>query len=119
MMKTKVLNIGAKALDEKDGLIILFGKSASPRLAEVSVIQEVLDGQLQADNLSVGKKILIDEQSYEIKYAGELVFSNLETVEHTVFDFNEVPENPRSNAIYLAPNVMPQVKEGSTITFGA
>lgn len=119
MIKTKVLEIGTEALDEKDGLIILFGKSASPRLAEVSVIQEVIAGSMQDTKLAVGQTISIDDQVYQIAYVGELVANNLATVEHTVFDFNEVPANPRSNALYLTPNVMPQIKAGSIITFGA
>lgn len=118
MIKTKVVKIGEKALTGNDGLMILFGKSASPRLAEVSVIQEVIAGSMQGNELSMGQKVTIDEQVYQISYVGELVANNLATVEHTVFDFNEVPANPRSNALYLTPNVMPQVKEGSIITFG-
>ena len=117
MIQAKVLEIGKDALTSDDGLVILFGKKASLRLREVSLIQEI--NVVKDDyEITAGQKLTIDDQVYTIEYVGNLVKENLKTVEHTVLDFNKIPENPRNNALYLTPNVMPKVIVGSQITIG-
>lgn len=113
MIKAKVMSVGKEALDTKDNFIILFGKEASERLKNVSVIQQITaetDFKVQA-----GMHLTIDQQKYQIEYVGELVADNLQSVHHTVLDFNPVPTNPRSNSIYLTPHKLPQITAGSEI----
>lgn len=114
MIKMKVSAVGKKALNSDDQLVILFGENVSDRLKEVSVSQKIE----QADSFQIkkGMKLRIDDQSYNINYVGELVKDNLETVHHTVLDFEDVPNNPRGNAIYLGNHHLPVIKPGSQIT---
>lgn len=114
MIKMKVSSVGAKALNSDDQLIILFGEKVSDRLKEVSVIQKI--EQVDSYQIKKGMKLTIDDQSYDIVYVGELVQNNLKTVHHTVFDFEDVPDNPRGNAIYLGKHQLPVITAGSQIT---
>ena len=114
MIKMKVVSVGEGALNAKDGLVILFGKEVSDRLKEVSVIQEF--EQIDQYDVKKGMRLTIDKQHYQVAYVGNLVASNLETVHHTVLDFNAVPDEPRSNAIYLEPQKFPVIHAGSQIT---
>ena len=114
MIKMKVVSVGEGALNAEDGLVILFGKEVSDRLKEVSVIQEF--EQIDQYDVKKGMRLTIDKQHYQVAYVGNLVASNLETVHHTVLDFNAVPDEPRSNAIYLEPQNFPVIHAGSQIT---
>ncbi|MBN7274415.1 PTS glucose transporter subunit IIA [Ligilactobacillus pobuzihii] len=118
MLKTRITSIGKHAGSKEDGLIILFDDSASDKLRDVSMIHEKLSDSEQNYALAVGQKVAFDEQEYEITYLGPLVESNLMSIGHTVFDFHEVPTDPRPNAIYLRPHGEPDVHVGTVITFG-
>lgn len=118
MLKTKITAIGKQAASKEDGLIILFNDTASAKLRDVSMIHEKLADHEQKYDLEVGQKISFDQQDYEITYIGPLVESNLMSIGHTIFDFHEVGNQPRTNAIYLTPHVEPNVHVGTLITFG-
>ena len=111
---TKLENCAPVIVDSNNGLVILFGKEVSERLKEVSVIQEF--EQIDQYDVKKGMQLTIDDQQYQVAYVGNLVASNLETVHHTVLDFNAVPDEPRSNAIYLEPQKFPVIHAGSQIT---
>lgn len=113
MIKMKVISVGERALNAEDGLVILFGKEVSDRLKEVSVIQEF--EHIDQFDVKKGMQLMVDDQQYRVAYVGDLVKSNLETVHHTVLDFNAVPDEPRSNAIYLEPQNFPVIHAGSQI----
>lgn len=114
MIKMKVNSIGAKALNDDDRLIILFGETVSDRLKEVSVIQKI--ERVDSYQIKKGMQLKIDDQNYDIIYVGGLVRDNLKTVHHTVLDFEDVPNNPRENAIYLGKHQLPVITVGSQIT---
>ncbi|GAW64685.1 glucitol sorbitol PTS, EIIA [Ligilactobacillus acidipiscis DSM 15836] len=119
MLKTRITAIGKHADSKEDGLIILFDETASDKLRDVSLIHEVLPDFEQKYELKVGQKVSFDQQEYEITYLGPLVESNLMSIGHTIFDFHQVPDRPRANAIYLKPHGEPDVHVGTIITFGA
>lgn len=113
MIKMNVISVGEKALNAEDKLVILFGTEVSERLKEVSVIQRI--EMVDDYQVKKGMHLMIDDQEYEVVYAGSLVKDNLETVHHTVLDFNPLPEEPRENAIYLTPATLPEIKENTKI----
>nr|WP_252895175.1 PTS glucitol/sorbitol transporter subunit IIA [Liquorilactobacillus satsumensis] len=59
----------------------------------------------------------IDDQLYEILYVGQLVQSNMEMIGHATLFFEDVPEKPQHNGIYLTPQKMPEIHVGSVIKY--
>lgn len=118
MLKSKVVLIGSKALDEKDDLVILFDKTATKELETVSIIQEFEKPIDKSYDLKTANKLKIDNQEYKIAFVGDMVNRNYMEIGHTVLHFEPVPAKPQGNAIYLTPMKVPQIKVGSTISFG-
>ena len=108
MIKSEVIEIGAKAVSKDEPMVILFDETASPRLREVSVIQRFENDVAKNYDLKIGSKIQIDDQVYHVKYLGELVESNLTTIGHTVLNFKPVPEKEhlQENVLYLEPHTI-------------
>ena len=120
MIKSEVIEIGAKAVSKDEPMVLLFDETASPRLREVSVIQRFENDAAENYDLKIGSKIQIDDQVYHVKYLGELVESNLTTIGHTVLNFKPVPEKEhlQENVLYLEPHTMPVIKQGTQIIYG-
>lgn len=120
MIKSEVIEIGAKAVSKDEPMVILFDETASPRLREVSVIQRFENDVAKNYDLKIGSKIQIDDQVYHVKYLGELVESNLTTIGHTVLNFKPVPEKEhlQENVLYLEPYTIPVIKQGTQIIYG-
>lgn len=116
MITAKIEEIGKDAISKKEPIIILFNQSATDDLRQVSVIQSFEDDK-KVVSPKTGDEMIIDEQTYKIDFAGELVSSNFESVGHATLFFMEVPEHPQPNGIYLTPHVLPAFKVGSTITY--
>ncbi|MGX7127584.1 PTS glucitol/sorbitol transporter subunit IIA [Enterococcus wangshanyuanii] len=115
-MKAVVTEIGAKALDEKEPMIILFGESATEGLKEYSVIQKFQD--VQSLKLKQGDLLKIDEQEYTIRYVGSFANSNLNSIAHVTLVFVDVPEeDPIVNGLYLSPTILPKIQIGTTIEY--
>lgn len=113
MIKANVVSIGKDALNEEDQIIILFGEKVSDRLKDISVIQKI--NQASDYKITDDMHVIIDDQEYQIKYVGQLVESNFDSIHHTVLSFEDVPDEPRNNAIYLTPQKLPKIKVGSKI----
>lgn len=96
--------IGKKAVDEKDGMIILFGEGANQELEDVSIIQK-FDAATPVNGFvfKKGDTITIDGQTYVADYVGPMVESNMKALGHaTLFFDRPIPRSPLANAIYFS-----------------
>lgn len=116
MTTAKIEEIGKDAISKKEPIVILFNESATDDLRQVSVIQSFEKGK-EIVSPKTGDELVIDDQTFKIDFAGELVSSNFESVGHATLFFMEVPEHPQPNGIYLTPHVLPTFKVGSTIIY--
>ncbi|MGX7244788.1 PTS glucitol/sorbitol transporter subunit IIA [Enterococcus quebecensis] len=115
-MKAVVTEIGARALDEKEPMIILFGESATEGLKEYSVIQKFQG--TQSLEMRKGDSLKIDKQEYKILYVGSFANNNLNSIAHVTLVFDNVPEEDAIvNGIYLTPNAFPTIKVGTTLEY--
>ena len=115
-MQSKVIQIGEKAIDIKEPMIILFDDSATPPLQEVSVIHRFVEPQ-EWFELADGDRILFDDQEYRISYVGSHVLKNLQSIGHTTMIFKNWDEERLETSIYLTPYVLPAITDGTTITY--
>lgn len=99
--------IGKKAVDSKDGMVILFGENAPSDLADVSVIQKFsADTPASTFIFKKGDTITIDGQTYVANYVGPMVESNIRALAHATLFFNRpLPRTPLANAVYFDPDV--------------
>ncbi|MBO0474781.1 PTS system, glucitol/sorbitol-specific IIA component [Enterococcus sp. DIV0840] len=115
-MKAVVTEIGVRALDEKEPMIILFGESTTEGLKEYSVIQKFQENQ--SLEVKKGDLLKIDEQEYTIDYVGPFANDNLNSIAHVTLVFTDVPkEDAIVNGLYLTPSAFPTIKVGSTIEY--
>ncbi|MBO0422845.1 PTS sorbitol transporter subunit IIA [Enterococcus plantarum] len=115
-MKAVITEIGSRALDEKEPMIILFGESATEALKEYSVIQKFQEDQ--SLEVKKGDLLKIDDQEYTIDYVGSFANNNLKSIAHVTLVFADVPkEDAIVNGVYLTPKVFPTLKVGSTIEY--
>lgn len=117
MIKTEVLEIGKGAVSQEESLLIFFGKTATPELKNVSIIQEVM----QEDDsyiIEEGDTVLIDDVNYKIAKVGSLATQQLKEFGHiTMFFGANQAEHEIASAIYFESNVLPNLKIGSTISY--
>lgn len=102
-----IKKIGKKAVDSKDGMVILFGEGVNKELEDASVIQK-FDPETPASNFvfKKGDTIIIDGQTYVANYVGPMVESNMRALAHATLFFNRpVSKAPLANAIYFDPDV--------------
>lgn len=115
-MKAVVTEIGVRALDEKEPIIILFGENATDSLKEYSVIQKFEESQ--SLEMKTGDLLKIDEQEYTIQYVGPFANKNLNSIAHVTLVFSEVPkEDAIVNGLYLAPSRLPTINVGTIIEY--
>lgn len=98
-----IRKIGKKAVDFKDGMVILFGRGANKDLEEVSVIQKFNpETPVNGFIFKKGDTITVYGQTYISKYVGPLVESNMKALGHATLFFNRpIPKIPLANAIYF------------------
>lgn len=115
-MKATVTEIGKHALDGKEPMIILFGERATESLREYSVIQK-FEGSEEL-GMKIGDQLKIDDTVYQVEHVGSFANANLNSISHVTLVFSEVPEEDAVvNGIYLSPNIVPEIKVGSTIDY--
>ena len=69
--------IGKKAVDSKDGMVILFGEGANEDLKDVSIIQKFNPSTpINSFIFKKGDTVTIDGQTYVANYVGPMVESN-------------------------------------------
>jgi PTS system glucitol/sorbitol-specific IIA component len=115
-MQSRVIQIGEKAIDIKEPMIILFDESATEPLQLVSVIHRFVEPREWFD-LEDGDRILFDEQEYRISYIGTHVLNNLQALGHTTMIFKNWDEERLETSIYLTPHILPTITDGTTITY--
>ncbi|RVU69922.1 MULTISPECIES: PTS glucitol/sorbitol transporter subunit IIA [Lactobacillus] len=114
--------IGKKAVDVKDGMVILFGVGANQDLEDVSVIQKFdTDTPVSSFVFKKGDTITIDGQTYIANYVGPMVESNMKALGHATLFFNRpVSKTPLANAVYFDPDpaqAMPVFKVDDEIVY--
>lgn len=117
MISAKITNVGTDAISKKDGLVILFDKTATPDIKKVAVIQEIQNLDQVKFELKKGSIIRIGSEEYKISFVGSLVNQNLQTIGHTSLIFKDVPTNPLESAIYLVPDKFPVFNVGDSIQY--
>lgn len=114
--------IGKKAVDAKDGMVILFGEGANKDLEDVSVIQK-FDEKTPVSGFvfKKGDTITVDGQTYIANYVGPMVESNMKALGHATLFFNrKLPKAPLANAVYFDPDAsqaLPTFKVDDDIVF--
>lgn len=98
-----IKGIGKKAVDTKDGMVILFGVGADKDLADVSVIQKFnTSTPVSSFVFKTGDTVTIDGQTYVANYVGPMVASNMKALGHATFFFKRsLPKAPLANAVYF------------------
>ena len=98
-----ITQVGKKAVDNKDGMVILFGEGANKDLAGVSVIEKLSAETPVSDFVfKRGDTRTVDGQTY----VGPMVESNMKALGHATLFFNRpVPKAPLANAVYFDPDV--------------
>jgi len=115
-MQSKVIQIGEKAIDIKEPMIILFDDSATEPLQQVSVIHRFIEPQ-EWFELAGGDRVLFDEQEYRISYIGNHVLRNLQSIGHTTMIFKNWDEERLETSIYLTPHILPTITDGTIISY--
>ena len=103
-----IKKIGKKAVDSKDGMVILFGEGANKELEDVSVIQKFDESTpVSGFVFKKGDTITVDGQTYVANYVGPMVESNMKALGHATLFFNRpVSKAPLANAVYFDPDVV-------------
>ena len=117
-----IKKIGKKAVDSKDGMVILFGEGANKELEDVSVIQKFDESTpVSGFVFKKGDTITVDRQTYVANYVGPMVESNMKALGHATLFFNRpVSKAPLANAVYFDPDVaqpMPNFKVDDDIVY--
>lgn len=117
-----IKKIGKKAVDSKDGMVILFGEGANKELEDVSVIQKFDESTpVSGFVFKKGDTITVDGQTYVANYVGPMVESNMKALGHATLFFNRpVSKAPLANAVYFDPDVtqpMPNFKVDDDIVY--
>lgn len=100
---TTITNIGPKAIDPKENIVILFGEEATPEIRDVAIVQKFDKATPQSSFvLKKDDSVTVDGQTYLVLYAGQLVQSNIKAIGHATMIFTDkLPKNLMQNAIYL------------------
>ncbi len=115
MHRSKVVRIGAHALDEDEKMLIFFGPGITEGLRPYSIIHEV--DKPQEIVIRKGEWISFGDQKYQITHVGHLVNQNMQMIQHVCFVFDEVPSDTLSSSVYLTPTKMPEIETGMMITY--
>ncbi|MGO3731913.1 MAG: PTS glucitol/sorbitol transporter subunit IIA [Vagococcus sp.] len=116
MIKSVVRQIGEKALNPEDSILILFDESATEELKKFSVIQKIKKDQ--PFDIKKGSRLLFDDHEYTVQHVGPVANEHLNTMGHVSIIFKDASEdNDMANALYLEPHKMPEIKEGTIITY--
>lgn len=116
-LASKVTNIGEMVpAFKEDGLLILFGPTATNELKPICVVHE-FETEVPRDVLKVGATIEMADTTYTIKTVGSAANANFEELGHISIYFNADPEDILPGAILAGPNKFPEIKEGDVIKF--
>ena len=108
--------IGPNAIDPQEPILVFFNETATASIQQIAVIQK-FDAPVHSLSLERGSHLKIDDQTYTVAYAGDLVDANLTSIGHATLYFTAVPAKPMENGVYLTPSGLPTIKVGSVITY--
>ncbi|AYC72489.1 PTS glucitol/sorbitol transporter subunit IIA [Lactiplantibacillus plantarum] len=113
IFSTKVLEIGTESADFKSiGMAVLFGDEAPDALRSSCFIIEVAP---ISEQITVGMKLEVDNQVYQITAVGNEVQTNLGRLGHTAISFTGATEAKLPGTLYVEQGDYPDFRVGSTI----
>lgn len=113
MTVTEITQIGKNAINDEN-ILVLFGKTITSDLLDVSIVQEKTGEEPIA--LKKGGQLIFGDQAYQVIGVGPLVNENLNAIGHaTIFFQKEVGMIP--NGIYVTPEKLPDLEVGMKITY--
>jgi PTS system glucitol/sorbitol-specific IIA component len=117
IMQATIVEIGQKAISEKEAMLIFFNETATELIKEYTIIQR-FEASGYAD-LNVGEKILFGTQEYTIQSVGKSVTEQLEELGHITFFFGSEPPEALINAISLVEGNLPKLEVGMQVIYKA
>lgn len=115
MQEARIIDIGAKAVDHEEPILLFFGEGATEGLQEYSIIQKI-DNPKEIE-LAVGDKIIFGNETYHVTYVGQFANQNLQSIEHISFVFSDEPQEKMASSVYLTPARVPKITLGMKITY--
>lgn len=117
IVQSTIIEIGEKAWDESEPMLILFGNKVTKELRPYSIVQEFAKDEKMTD-LADATQLVFGEQAYHIERIGRLADGNLHELGHVTLVFGPLPTHDELvNAIYLSPHTLPKVEVGMTIKY--
>jgi len=117
MLTSEIVEIGELVPDfESEGVLVLFGESAPSELKDMSVIHRP-DNNAQ-ETIEKGGNLTISGNKYKIQEVGSLANKNFGELGHiSIYFGNDKPQEVLPGAIFVTPNVFPNMKIGDVIIF--
>lgn len=116
-MQSTIIEVGDKAWDETEPMLILFGNKVTKELRPYSIVQEFAKDEKLTD-LDQTENLFFGDQKYHIERIGRLANGNLHELGHVTLVFGPLPTHSELvNAIYLTPHVLPKVEVGMVIKY--
>lgn len=117
MITSEIVEIGELVPDfESEGVLVLFGESAPAELKDMSVIHR--PKSKNQGTIEEGGVLTISGNQYKIQEVGSLANENFDELGHiSIYFGDDEPQEVLPGAIFVTPNVFPQMKIGDTISF--
>lgn len=110
-----VVEIGTEAgMMAEEKMLILFNNMAPADLRSIAIVH---DGKMLSKEIKAGDEMVIDDQVYKILFVGEKVNETMKDLGHATFHFNNEKSSDLPGTVCLEDKGMPEVNNGSTISF--
>lgn len=117
MKKTKIIEIGPKAISETDPMLILFDDTATDEVKKVALVQELIEEEPNY-KITTNSHIHFDDQVYQVEHVGDKVNQMLQEIGHATIIFAERHEDhDLPNTIYVSPYQLPALSVGTEIIY--
>lgn len=113
VFETKVVKVGdeASGMISDANMIVLFGEGAPEELADYCY---TIDSKDLKGKITVGGKVAVDAQEFEILAVGDVVEKNLSNLGHFTIAFNADPADILPGAMLIDAKSV-EIGEGSVI----
>lgn len=116
MKKTKIIEIGPKAISKTDPMLILFDDTATDEVKKVALVQELIEEPNY--KITTNSHIHFDDQVYQVEHVGDKVNQMLQEIGHATIVFAERHEDhDLPNTIYVSPYQLPALSVGTEIIY--
>ncbi|MCH3965779.1 MAG: PTS glucitol/sorbitol transporter subunit IIA [Clostridium sp.] len=114
--KAKVTGIGDSAFElfEACNSLVIFNDNAPAELAEISILHTIENFK---ENIAVGDKLILGNQTYIITSIGDEAIHTLKEMGHCTLKFSEDEEVDLPGQIALKGSSSPDVNVGDIIAF--